>query len=80
MPTQCYHFDIYEYIVIEVGDPSCSRVFRRHQPLRGLWRSPEDHRRPDRAGLDSTLYKRNRATGPAAVRVRRLTFLLNRFQ
>ncbi len=33
--------------------------------MHGLWRSPEDHRRPDRAALDPSLAGWGRATGPA---------------
>ena len=33
-----------------VGDPAGAGVFLRPQRMRGLWRSPENHRRPDRSG------------------------------
>ena len=37
------------------GDPAGAGVFRRPQRMLGLWRSPENHRRPDRSGLDPDL-------------------------
>ena len=64
-----------------VGDPAGAGVFLRPQRMRGLWRSPENHRRPDRSGFDPALSGGGRAAGDApaespasaAVRVRRLT-------
>ena len=65
-----------------VGGPAGADVFRRHQPMRGRWRSPADPRRRDRSGLDPRLSggRRAAAEGPAAaaVRVRRLTCLVDR--
>ncbi len=76
MPTQHDHFDVYGYVVIEVGGPACSRVFRRHQPCAACGGRLRIIAALTEPKLDSTLSKRNRATGPAvaAVRVRRLTF------
>ena len=48
-----------------LGDPAGAGVFRRPQRMRGLWRAPEDHRRPDRSGLDPMLFDRGRFAGPA---------------
>ena len=68
-----------------LGDPAGAGVFLRPQRMRGLWRSPENHRRPDRSGFDPDLSGGGRAAGDApaespasaAVRVRRLTYLLD---
>ena len=48
-----------------VGDPAGAGVFLRPQRMRGLWRSPESHRRPDRSGLDPALSGGGRAAGEA---------------
>ncbi len=64
-----------------VGGPAGPGVGRRPQPMRSRWRAPEDHRRPDRSGLDPDLSGGGRAAGgapaegpaAAAVRVRGLT-------
>ncbi len=64
-----------------VGGPAGADVFRRHQPMRGRWRSPADPRRRDRSGLDPRLSggRRAAAEGAAvAVRGRRLTCLVDR--
>ena len=63
------------------ADPAGAGVGRRPQRMRNLWRAPEDHRRPDRCGLDPDLFGGHRAAGgasaegpaAAAVRVRSLT-------
>ena len=38
-----------------LGDPAGAGVFLRPQRMHGLWRSPENHRRPDRSALDPDL-------------------------
>ena len=48
-----------------VGDPAGAGVFLRPQRMRGLWRSPENHRRPDRSGFDPDLSGGGRAAGDA---------------
>ena len=66
-----------------VGGPARPRVYHRPQRLPGLWRSPADHRRPDRSSLDPTLPGGRRAAAEspaegsttARVRMRPLTFL-----
>ena len=64
-----------------VGGPAGPGVWRRPQRMRSLWRWSENHRRPDRSGLDPDLSGGGRAAGgapaggpaAAAVGVRRLT-------
>ena len=48
-----------------VGDPAGAGVFCRPQRMRGLWRSPENHRHPDRSDLDPELSGGGRAAGNA---------------
>ncbi len=48
-----------------LGDPAGAGVFLRPQRMQSLWRAPEDHRRPDRSGLDPMLFDRGRFAGPA---------------
>ena len=50
-----------------LGDPAGAGVFLRPQRMRGLWRAPENPRRPDRSGLDPDLSGGGRAAaeGPA---------------
>ena len=48
-----------------LGDPAGAGVFLRHQRMRGLWRAPENPRRPDRSGLDPDLSAGARAAGDA---------------
>ena len=63
-----------------LGDPAGAGVFLRPQRMRGMRRSPENHRRPDRSGFDPDLSGGSRAAGDApaespasaAFRVRRL--------
>ncbi len=47
------------------GRPCWRGCFPPTQRMRGLWRSPENHRRPDRSGLDPALSGGGRAAGEA---------------
>ncbi len=52
---------------VGLGGPARAGVCRRAQPMRRLWRSPEDHRRLDRSGLDPSLSGGGRPARPSPV-------------